>query len=119
MAVTLCWSRHSWSRRTHDLCAVPGQPSVYNVADTGLWGEAVRQRRPIITNDYAAPNPLKRGLPEGHPPLTRHMNVPVFEGGRIVEAHAAKGEEVLLKVLDGGGQARSFPSGVGNCVAFS
>jgi PAS domain S-box-containing protein len=77
-------SVYSWSRRTHELCTVPGQPSVYNVADTGLWGEAVRQRRPIITNDYDAPNPHKKGLPEGHPTLTRHMNLPIFDGGRIV-----------------------------------
>ena len=44
----------------------------------------MRQRKPIITNDYAAPNPHKRGTPEGHVPVTRHMNIPVFDGRRIV-----------------------------------
>ena len=38
------------------------KPIVYQVKDTGLWGEAIRQRIPVITNDYAAPNPLKRAL---------------------------------------------------------
>jgi PAS domain S-box-containing protein len=51
---------------------------------TGLWGEAVRQRRPIITNDYAAPNPYKKGYPEGHVDIRRHLNIPVFDGDRIV-----------------------------------
>ncbi len=54
------------------------------MAETGLWGEAVRQRRPVITNDYAAPNPCKKGYPEGHVEVVRHMNVPVFDGERIV-----------------------------------
>jgi len=38
----------------------------------------------VITNDYAAPNPLKKGYPQGHVAVARHMNVPVFEGRRIV-----------------------------------
>ena len=60
---------------------------------TGLWGEAVRQRRPIITNDYAAPNPYKKGYPEGHVPLRRHLNIPVFDGNHIV-AVAGVGNKV-------------------------
>jgi light-regulated signal transduction histidine kinase (bacteriophytochrome) len=57
---------------------------VYPVVSTGLWGEAVRQRQPVFTNDYQAPNPLKRGYPEGHVHVGRHMNIPVFDGERIV-----------------------------------
>jgi signal transduction histidine kinase/CheY-like chemotaxis protein/HPt (histidine-containing phosphotransfer) domain-containing protein len=60
------------------------KPIVYPIETTGLWGEAVRQRGPVVTNDYAAPNPLKRGTPEGHVPVIRHMNIPVFDGRRIV-----------------------------------
>ena len=29
----------------------------------GLLGEPARVRRPIVTNDYAAPNPLKVMMP--------------------------------------------------------
>ena len=60
------------------------KPIVYPLETTGLWGESVRQRKPIITNDYAAPDPHKRGTPEGHVPIVRHMNIPVFQGDRIV-----------------------------------
>lgn len=73
-----------WSKSAHDSCAVPDIQITYRVDKTGLWGEAVRQRRPVITNDYAAPNPFKRGVPEGHVPVVRHMNIPVFDGDRIV-----------------------------------
>ena len=75
---------HYWSNSAMQQCAMIDKPIVYPVKDTGLWGEAIRQRKPVITNDYAAPNPLKKGTPSGHVRLTRHMNIPVFDGGRIV-----------------------------------
>lgn len=75
---------YSWSTSALEDCTVARKPTNYPVHTTGLWGEAIRQRRPIITNDYAAQNPLKKGIPEGHVRLTRHMNIPVFDGHRIV-----------------------------------
>ncbi len=75
---------YSWSRNAMRDCNVADRQVRYPVAGTGLWGEAIRQRKPVVTNDYAAPNPWKKGLPAGHVPITRHMNVPVFSGERIV-----------------------------------
>jgi PAS domain S-box-containing protein len=74
----------AWSRSAMAECAMAEKPIIYQTAKTGLWGEAVRQRRPVITNDYAAPNPAKKGYPEGHPRIVRHMNVPVMEEGHVV-----------------------------------
>ncbi|MFA5189905.1 MAG: PAS domain S-box protein [Verrucomicrobiia bacterium] len=75
---------HAWSKQAMKECAVINKPVDYVLSETGLWGEAVRQRRPIITNDYAAPNPAKKGHPAGHVQVRRHMNVPVFAGKHIV-----------------------------------
>lgn len=75
---------HSWSRSAMHECAIQDKPILYPLETTGLWGEAVRQRKPMITNDYAAPNPCKRGYPEGHVQVQRHMNVPIFDGNHIV-----------------------------------
>lgn len=75
---------HAWSRLALEQCRIQDKPIVYPMADTGLWGEAVRQRRPIITNDYAAESLLKKGTPEGHVPIRRHLNVPCFDGEKIV-----------------------------------
>ncbi len=75
---------HSWSKSAMKECAIRDKPIVYPLETTGLLGEAVRQRKPIIINDYAAPNPLKKGYPKGHIHLNRHMNIPVFDGDRIV-----------------------------------
>lgn len=73
-----------WTRTAMEQCQISDKPIVYPVKNTGLWGEAVRQRHPIITNDYAAPNPLKKGIPEGHVKLIRHMNIPIVAGSQIV-----------------------------------
>ncbi|MDP3284526.1 MAG: GAF domain-containing protein, partial [Desulfobacterales bacterium] len=75
---------HSWSKDAMAECAIENKPIIYPIETTGLWGEAVRQRRPVITNDYTAASPLKKGYPEGHVVVKRHMNIPVFEDSRIV-----------------------------------
>ena len=75
---------HSWSKDAMGECAIPHKPIHYDVQEIGLWGEAVRQRRMVITNDYAEPNPLRRGYPTGHAAVQRQMNVPLFVGPRIV-----------------------------------
>lgn len=75
---------HSWSKSAMSACAIHNKPMRYSVSSTGLWGEAVRQRCPVITNEYAATSPLKKGYPEGHIEIRRHMNLPVVEDGKIV-----------------------------------
>ncbi len=67
-----------------DECQVAGQPTTYDLDKTGIWGEVVRQRRPIVVNDFAADNPLKKGYPDGHVRLQRFLSVPVERNGRIV-----------------------------------
>jgi len=75
---------YAWSSQAMHECSIVDKPIVYPVDSTGLWGEAVRQRKVVITNDYAAPNPWKKGTPDGHVQITRHMNAPIFEEERIV-----------------------------------
>lgn len=74
----------SWSQTAMAQCRMQNPPKLYKVSETGLWGEAVRQRKVIITNNYQEPNIYKKGIPEGHVPLTRHLNLPVFDKGQIV-----------------------------------
>jgi PAS domain S-box-containing protein len=77
-------SLQAWSTRTtREFCTAAGEGSHYNIDDAGVWVECVRQRRPVIHNDYAA-LPDKRGLPPGHAMVLREMVVPVFRKGLIV-----------------------------------
>ena len=75
---------YSWSKEVMDACKILEPQTTYHLGKTGLWGEAVRQRRPILVNEFAAPHPHKKGYPEGHAELRRFMTVPLFRGGRIV-----------------------------------
>ncbi|MGA2919257.1 PAS domain S-box protein [Methanoregula sp.] len=77
-------SMYAWSKEAMAECSMRDKPIVYKTEKTGLWGEAVRQRRPVITNNYDAPDPKKKGYPDGHPRIIRHMNVPIMEEGHIV-----------------------------------
>ncbi len=75
---------YAWTKAAMEECSIRDKPIVYKTRETGLWGEVVRQRRPVITNDYAAPGLLKKGYPKGHPVIVRHMNIPVIDDGHIV-----------------------------------
>ena len=75
---------YTWSAKAMKECRIYKKPIEYPLKTTGLWGEAVRQRRPVITNDYTAKNPQKKGYPKGHVPIKRHMNIPIFDGTHIV-----------------------------------
>lgn len=77
-------SLYAWSKEVMSQCLIAKPQTKYIVKDTGLWGEAVRQRRPIITNDYSLPVPGKKGYPEGHVPIKRHMNIPLLDNGKII-----------------------------------
>jgi PAS domain S-box-containing protein len=76
-------SIQSWSKKVMEECKVIDHPLHFPLGQAGLWAEAVRQRQPVITNNYEA-SPLKKGLPPGHAQIKRHMNMPVFDGERIV-----------------------------------
>jgi PAS domain S-box-containing protein len=75
---------NSWSRGVMEACAILEKRTVYDLDTTGIWGEAVRQRQPLLVNDFGAANPLKQGYPAGHVPLRNFLTVPVFSGLEIV-----------------------------------
>ncbi len=73
----------TWSTRTlAQMCTAEGQGKHYPISQAGVWVEAVRLRRAVIHNDYAR-LPHRRGLPEGHAPVTRELVVPVMRGERV------------------------------------
>lgn len=74
----------AYSHKVMDECKVTGRSTVRKLEETGLWGEAVRQRKAIAVNDYNAPNPFKKGQPAGHVELLRYLTVPVFYADKIV-----------------------------------
>ncbi len=75
---------NTWSKEVMADCSIENPQTRYHLDKTGLWGEAVRQRKPIIINDFQSSNPLKKGYPEGHAVLYKYLTVPVIIEEKIV-----------------------------------
>jgi PAS domain S-box-containing protein len=75
---------NTWSKEVMHECQVMNPETVYDLDKTGCWGEAVRQRKPIILNEYQEESALKRGTPEGHVQLKKFLTIPVIIDNVIV-----------------------------------
>ncbi len=75
---------NSWTKGVMAFCSIKGNQNGNHLDETGLWGEVVRQRKPIVINDFEKPDAMKKGYPEGHVPLKRFMSVPVIIDGQIM-----------------------------------
>jgi signal transduction histidine kinase len=79
------FTRHAWSSEVIGHCGVLGEERMHFPIETaGMWAEAVRRRKPIVVNDYAASELHKNGHPAGHIEIHRLMSIPVFNGDSIV-----------------------------------
>ncbi len=77
-------SLQAWSTRTvTEFCKAEGKGQHYPVDQAGVWVDCVRERRPVIHNDYSAP-PHRKGMPEGHAAVIRELVVPIIRSNRIV-----------------------------------
>ena len=76
----------TWSTNTlNTLCTAEGKGQHYPVAQAGVWADAVRDGKPRIYNDYLGLADRK-GLPEGHAPVTRLISLPIKRNNKIVAA---------------------------------
>jgi PAS domain S-box-containing protein len=91
---------HRWSRDAMAECAIIDKPIQYPIVEAGLWGECIRQRKPLLINDYDEPHPGKKGIPTGHVPIHRLLVIPVFDEGRIVAAAAVANKQEAYTKAD-------------------
>ncbi|MHC4640365.1 MAG: MEDS domain-containing protein [Planctomycetota bacterium] len=83
---------NNWSNEAMAQCAVVDKPIHFPIAEAGLWGEAVCQRKAVVVNDYAEYR-NKKGYPEGHVPIKRFLGIPVFDVNRIVAVAAVANKD--------------------------
>ena len=75
---------HAWSKDAMAQCSSVDKPIHFPISEAGVWGDCVRQRKPVTINDYGGPWPSKKGYPEGHVPIRCFLSVPIFDGNKIV-----------------------------------
>lgn len=72
-----------WSTQTlGNKCTADTKASHYNVDAAGVWADCIRERRPVIHNDYAS-LPQRKGLPPGHVLVARELVVPILRNDRV------------------------------------
>ena len=73
-----------WSTSTLKyFCHAEGRGMHYGLDQAGVWADSVREKRPIIHNDYES-LPGKKGLPAGHATLVRELVVPIMRDSEAV-----------------------------------
>jgi len=77
------WLR-AWSTNAiQNMYALTSEDSQYDVSQSGVWADCVRERRPVVRNDYAFLK-HRKGQPEEHASVIREMAVPIQRDGKIV-----------------------------------
>jgi PAS domain S-box-containing protein len=71
-----------WSKEVLKECKAEKTPH-YPLDEAGVWADCIRLRQAVIHNDYQNMHG-KKGYPEDHFPVIRHMSVPVFDSDKIV-----------------------------------
>lgn len=73
----------TWSTNTvSNFCTAEKTQNSYPIESSGVWTDCLRERRPIIHNDFAS-LPNRKGMPAGHPPVVRELTIPVMRDDRV------------------------------------
>ncbi len=76
---------HTWSNQAMKKNELADKKLIFQVEETGIWGDAIRRREAVIINNYENYKSLKKkGYPKGHIKIFRVMNIPIFDSGKIV-----------------------------------
>lgn len=75
---------NAWSTNTtKTMCQTEAEGIHYPIAEAGVWVDCIKERKPVIHNNYAS-LPHKKGLPLGHAPVIRELLIPVLRNNKIV-----------------------------------
>ena len=77
-------SLQQWSTRTlEEFCRAGGKGPHCIIDRDSVWLECVRERKPVIHNDYGSVE-NRKDVPEGYAGVVRELAVPVMREGRVV-----------------------------------
>ncbi|HCM25932.1 MAG TPA: hypothetical protein DIC34_05185 [Treponema sp.] len=77
--VMWCWIIKS----DRNLCPASGDNCHCDIDIAGVWGDYVRDKKPVIHNDFVSLL-NRKGMPDGHVPVNRELVVPIMRGETVV-----------------------------------
>ncbi len=76
---------YSWSDSVYKECGIKDKPIEFPIESSGLWSKAIRERKPIMVNNYTkCDNTWKKGYPEGHIPIQNYLSIPLIDRDKVV-----------------------------------
>nr|WP_319272874.1 PAS domain S-box protein [uncultured Draconibacterium sp.] len=75
---------HKWSDSAMKQCTVANYDMNFIIAESGIWGDVIRNREACVIDDYSSPIVNKKGIPEGHVKINNYLSIPTFSNGKIV-----------------------------------
>jgi signal transduction histidine kinase len=75
----------AWSKEIRQRCSMEDSTDLLvPIESTGLWAELLRERKPLIVNDFSASSLRSKVFHDCPVELCRFMSIPVFDKNRIV-----------------------------------
>ncbi|WP_340820038.1 PAS domain-containing protein [Methanolobus sp. WCC4] len=75
---------YHWPMDSEDHFLSDNEPFIHPVKSAGFWGEAIRERKPVIVNKQYASDSVDDIYPGKKERMVRHITIPVFESDQIV-----------------------------------
>ncbi|WP_129582722.1 PAS domain S-box protein, partial [Methanolobus psychrotolerans] len=75
---------YKWPSDARDYSSNNEEPFIHPVRSTGFWGEAIRERKPIIVNIQYDSEHIDDIYPGTKEKMFRHITIPVFDKDQIV-----------------------------------
>ncbi|MDD2734974.1 MAG: GAF domain-containing protein [Desulfuromonadaceae bacterium] len=89
------WSSNTLSTFCTNMTKGMHQP----LAQAGVWADCVREKKPLIHNEYASLSGRK-GLPPGHVPIHRELVVPIVRNNAIVAVLGVGNKPTDYTIID-------------------
>ncbi|MDW7733062.1 MAG: PAS domain-containing protein, partial [Methanolobus sp.] len=75
---------YQWSHEDMNIVPRNDEPFIHPIRSNGIWGEAIRERKPVIVNKHYVSDSDGSVYSRSSVTLLRHVTIPIFESEQVV-----------------------------------